>query len=77
MPMGFNQMGQETPLWAKWMFRITMLLTTGITVFVAGTQLLPEAYKYEVMLILKAIDPIMYGISKMFGVPITETPKTE
>lgn len=60
----------RTPTWAKNMFRITFIVTSAFTIFLAGTNLFPEAAKYELMLGLKALDALVYGLSKMFGVEI-------
>jgi len=62
----------RTPLWAKNMFRITFILTSAISVFVAGTQLISEDAKFEWMLALKSLDVIIYGLSKMFGVSVKD-----
>ncbi|MEL1243521.1 hypothetical protein AAEO56_04545 [Flavobacterium sp. DGU11] len=62
----------RTPTWAKNMFRITFILTSAITIFIAGTNLFSEEIKYECMLGLKALDAVIYGLSKMFGVEIKE-----
>lgn len=58
----------ETPRWAKVMFRIVFLLTTAFTLFVAGTTLIDDNVKFEVMLAVKSLDVMIYGISKMFGI---------
>lgn len=58
----------ETPKWAKIMFRVTFVLTSAVTVFVGATNLINEASKYEIMLGLKALDVLIYGFSKMFGI---------
>lgn len=57
-----------TPTWAKNMFRITFVLTSALTIFLAGTNLCTEDVKYELMLGLKSLDALVYGVSKMFGV---------
>lgn len=57
-----------TPTWAKNMFRITFVLTSALTIFLAGTNLFTEEIKYELMLALKSLDAVVYGLSKMFGV---------
>lgn len=62
----------ETPKWAKNMFRVTFILTSAFTIFLAGTNLFGEGAKYELMLGLKALDAVIYGLSKMFGIEITE-----
>lgn len=58
----------RTPTWAKNMFRITFVLTSAVTLFIAGSNLFSEDIKYELMLGLKALDALIYGLSKMFGV---------
>lgn len=59
----------ESPKWARWMFRVTFIVTTAITGYVAATNHFTDSQKYEITLVLKLlIDPIVFGISKMFGV---------
>lgn len=65
-------LNNRTPLWAKNMFRITFVITSAITIFIAGTNLISEDAKYEWMLALKSLDAIIYGLSKMFGVSVKE-----
>ena len=60
----------ETPRWAKVMFRIVFLLTTAFTIFVMGTNLIREDLKFELMLAVKSLDVIIYGVSKMFGIEV-------
>lgn len=57
-----------TPTWAKNMFRITFVVTSALTLFMAGTNLIEESIKYELILGLKTLDALIYGLSKMFGV---------
>ncbi|MCW4470618.1 hypothetical protein OGH69_16725 [Flavobacterium sp. MFBS3-15] len=70
----FNRMAlkTQTPVWAKNMFRITFILTSAMAFFVAGTNLFSESVKYESVLVLKTLDAVIYGLSKMFGVEIRE-----
>ncbi len=59
----------ETPQWAKWMFRITFLVTTALCVYFEATSLISQEAKHELLIALKLlVDPIVFGISKMFGV---------
>jgi hypothetical protein len=62
----------QTPAWANNMFRITFILTSALTIFLAGTNLFSEEVKYETMLALKTLDAVIYGLSKMFGIEIQE-----
>jgi len=59
-----------TPTWAKNMFRITFVLTGAITIFIAETNIVDEGFKYELMLGIKSLDAVVWGLSKMFGVEI-------
>lgn len=65
----------KTPTWAKNIFRVTILLTSVITVYVAGTNLIVDLHKVEIMLVLKVIDSLVFGFSKLIGVEITEQNK--
>ena len=70
MAFGFDQITVNTPTWAKWVFRIVFMITTAAVGWVAGTNLIDQSIKVELMLVLKLIDPIVFGLSKMFGVTI-------
>lgn len=70
---GTSQITNETPKWAKWVFRAVFLLTKIIAGYVAATTLIPESAKYEITLFLTLIvDPLAFGFSKLFGVRIEE-----
>lgn len=75
---GISQVFANTPLWAKVMFRVTFILTTAICTWVAATNIFPQTSKYEITIFLKLlVDPLMYGISKMFGIQLKEEEKPE
>lgn len=61
-------LNSRTPLWAKNMFRITFVITSAVMIFIAGTQIIEESLKFELVLGLKTIDAFVLGLSKMFGV---------
>lgn len=66
---GFNQITSTTPSWAKWFFRIIFLLTKIIVGYIAATNLISPAMKYEITLFLTLlIDPLAFGFSKLFGI---------
>lgn len=66
---GPDQITKTTPKWALWMFRITFIITTTTIGYLEATDLLNAQTKHEVMIFLKLfVDPIVYGISKLFGV---------
>lgn len=68
---GLPQFKNQTPSFARWIFRGTLAITTIATFYIAGTSLIPDKeIKMEVMLILKTLDVAVYTISKMFGVKV-------
>jgi hypothetical protein len=56
-----------SPMWTKWLFRITAVVTTVLAVYVAATGLIPEQWKVEILLILKSFDMLTLGLSKALG----------
>lgn len=71
----FGQAGlaNETPIWAKWIFRIFSILTTAAAFVVAGDPSIPDMLKVRIMLYLKGADIVILGISNMFGLqPATQ-----
>lgn len=63
----------DTPVWAKWMFRITFMITTCLVGWLAATKMFDPHTSYEITLFLKlVVDPIIYGLSKMFGVEVKD-----
>jgi hypothetical protein len=69
---GFGQFENETPMWAINSFRITLLLTFVATFIVATDQEIPRELAVRIGVYLKALDLLVFGISKMFGVEIEE-----
>lgn len=73
---GLNQVNSTTPLWAKWFFRIVFLFNKIIVAYIAATNLIDPAAKYEITLFLTlVIDPLAFGFSKMFGIEPEEHEK--
>lgn len=66
----FGAITATTPAWAKWVFRITFVLTSVFTAWIAATNLVSESWKFETILILKVIDGIAFAFSKMFGITL-------
>jgi len=70
---GVKQIKQTTPTWALWMFRIVFLVTKIVVGYIAATNLLSPESKYEVTLFLTLlVDPLAFGLSKLFGVTVEE-----
>lgn len=75
---GLNQVNSTTPLWAKWFFRIVFLFNKIIVAYIAATNLIDPAAKYEITLFLTlVIDPLAFGFSKMFGITPEEKEKPD
>ena len=71
-PFGPGQIVNETPMWAKWMFRICFLLTSVVAFIIASDPGIPDALKVRIGVYLKATDLFVWGLSKMFGVKIDD-----
>lgn len=69
---GLGQIGQETPLWAKNMFRVVFALTAVATFIIAGDPVISDEIKIRIAVYLKGLDMFMYALSKMFGIPKEE-----
>lgn len=65
---GIKSLNRPTPIWARTIVGIAMLVTTAVAAWVAGTNAIAENAKLEWVLILKIIDPFLLGISKLIGI---------
>ena len=66
---GFDQISAQGPEWASWIFRSYFIISKAVLGWLAYTHLIPQTAMYEVMgIIMFLADPIMLGISKMFGI---------
>lgn len=65
---GMKSLSRPTPSWARFAFGVVLLITTAMAGWVAGTATLSETAKLEWVLILKLIDPFLFGVSKLFGI---------
>ena len=70
MAFGIDQITKETPMWAKWMFRIVFLLTTVAVFIISAEPSIDDALKVRLNLYLTGLDMLVYGLSKMFGVKL-------
>jgi hypothetical protein len=70
MNFGFDAITQETPIWAKWVFRIVFLLTTVATFVIAADPAIADDLKVRLTVYLKALDMIVFGLSKLFGIEL-------
>lgn len=72
---GPSAINQNTPNWAKWMFRIVFLLSTVATMIIAADPKIPDELKVRIGVYLKGFDVLIFGFSKMFGVEVKENEK--
>lgn len=61
----------RTPTWAKNMFRITLLLTSVATFIIAADTKIDPELALRIGVYLKGLDLFIFGLSKMFGVEIS------
>lgn len=60
---------KETPIWATNLFRVFYFLIKVATAWLAGTHLIPDADKVEVLLFMNVVlDSVVWLISHMFGI---------
>lgn len=59
-----------TPKWATYSFRTIIIFTTVLMGIVAGTGLIDEGWKVEIISILKGVDMLAWSLSRMLGVVI-------
>lgn len=64
---GIEALKQDTPNWAKWVFRITFILTTVATFVIASDPAISADLKVRIGVYLKGLDMFIYGVSKLFG----------
>lgn len=66
---GIDQIGNATPPWAKYIFRIYFFVSKAFVGWMAATSIIDKETLGEVTLFITLLsDPIVYGVSKMFGV---------
>jgi hypothetical protein len=71
---GFKSLNRPTPAWARIVFGVCLLITTVMATWVAGTTQLTDGQKFEWVLVLKCIDPFLYGLSRLVGVDLVVKP---
>lgn len=65
-------LNKPTPYWATIAFRVVLVLTSAIAIWVAATTLVANGTKVEILLALKTLDFVAWGIGKLLGVTPTE-----
>lgn len=57
-----------SPLWATWMFRTEFILNKALTMYLAGTDKIPKEDIKEYMLIMGAVDLVIWFFARSLGV---------
>lgn len=72
--IGFSKeaINSPTPTWATYTFRTVLIVTSAIAIWLAGTNLVGQDAKFELLLALKGADFLTWGLSRMLGVKIPE-----
>lgn len=71
---GLGQLTNATPIFAKWIFRGYFIISKAIVGWMGYTKLIPQADLYEILGVVSLLlDPIVLGISNLFGVKADET----
>lgn len=66
---GLGQIGNDSPRWAKWFFRIYFFTSKAFIGWGAATDVIPKPMMNNItLLITLLIDPVLFGLSKMFGI---------
>lgn len=66
---GFDQIENETPMYAQWIFRGYFLFSKAIIGWVAAIGLFTTRNEFLIVTTISLlIDPIMLGFSKLFGI---------
>lgn len=64
---GVPSLTRKTPMWAKWMFRITFIATTVAAFVIASDPAIADELKVRLSVYMKGMDMFIFGLSKLFG----------
>lgn len=65
---GPNQIGNTTPKWANWMFRIYFYLSSFVTLYLAFDPEVPAPLALKIIKWLTISTIAVHGFSKMWGI---------
>ena len=57
-----------SPMWATWVFRTEFILNKALTLYLAGTEKIPQEDIKEYMLIMGAVDLVVWFFARSLGV---------
>lgn len=66
--IGIGQIGNTTPNWSTWMFRIWFYLAQFTTIIIAMVSEIADAYKVKILFWLAIANIAVHGFSKMWGI---------
>jgi len=78
---GLGQLNNESPLWAKWIFRGYFIISKAVIGYLGGLAALKQldmsitALTVITLTISLLLDPIMLGFSNLFGIDTGDQPK--
>ena len=58
-----------TPMWATWVFRTEFILNKALTLYLAGTEKIPQEDIKEYMLIMGAVDLVVWFFARSLIFP--------
>lgn len=74
---GIGQIGNDTPKYAKYAFRVYFFTSKAFIGWAAATDIFSEQFTHNITLFITLLaDPILFGLSKMFG-PTPEESETQ
>lgn len=65
---GLNQLTNDTPVWVKNTLKLTIVVTSVLAIWVSSTGLISATNKEEIQSALAALDLLVLGVSRFFGV---------
>ncbi len=74
---GFGQIVNQSPLWAKWVFRSVLYLSAATAVVMGIVTEIPEDVKVVVLKYCVEGTALVHAFSKMFGIDVGDDPTTK
>ena len=65
---GLGQLTNDTPVWVKNTLKLTIVVTSVLAIWISSTKLIISTSKEEIQSALAALDLLVLGVSRFFGV---------
>lgn len=65
---GINQVGNKTPAWAQWMFRIFFYLVSFVNLYLAFDTTVPPELMHTILKWSTLLVMAVHGFSRMWGI---------